>query len=83
MTHHRVELVEGSNNSLDCFNALALSLCKSFNVGFLGGNELMKRRIKEADGNRAAFKGFIELFKVSLLHREDLVKSGFSFLNGV
>ena len=83
MTHHGVELVEGSDDSLDGFNGLALSLCESFDVFFSGGNELVERGIKEADANGAAFKSLVKSLKVALLVRHDLCKSGFSLFNGV
>ncbi len=78
MTHHRVELVERSNDSLDVLNGLALCLCKSGNVSFLCRYELVKRRIKETDCYRATLKSLIEFLEVSLLKRKNLIKSGFA-----
>ena len=67
VTHHRVELMERSDDSLDILNGLVLRSRKSLDVSLLGGNKLMERRIKEADGYRLALKGLIELLEVALL----------------
>ena len=83
VTHHRVKLVKRSDDSLNLLNGLALSVCKLLDVSFFGGNELVKRRIEETDCYRAALKCFIELFKVALLIRKNLIKSSFSLFNGV
>lgn len=59
VTHHRVELMQRSDDVLDCLNRLALSFCKLLDVSFLCRNELMKRRIQETNGYRAAFQCFV------------------------
>ena len=41
----------------------------------------MERRIQETDSNGVALKSLIESLEVALLHRFDLVESGFSLLN--
>ena len=83
VTHHRVELMERADESLDVINGLALCICKSLDVSFLSRNELMKRRIKETDCNRVAFKSLIELLKVALLIRKNLIKSSLSLLESI
>ena len=83
VTHHRVELVERIDDSLDLGNGLALSLGQSLDVGFLGGNELVERRVKETDGNGVAFESFIELLKVALLIRQDLLESYFALFESI
>ena len=83
VTHHRVELVERLNDSLDLVNGLALSVSQLLDVLFLCGNELVERRIEETDGYGAALESFIESLKVALLIGKDLVESSFSLFNGV
>ena len=83
VSHHRVELVQGSNHRLDVLNALALCVSELLDVGFLGGNELMKRRIQETNRNRVAFKSLIESLEVALLIGQDLRQSLFAGLGGV
>ena len=83
VTHHGVELVQGGDESLDLLDGLALSLCKSLDVGFLSGNELVERRIKETDGNRIAFHGLVDALEVFLLHRLELCQSRDTLFLGV
>ena len=83
VTHHRVELVEVCDYLLDVLNALALYLCESLDISLVGGNELMKRRIEEADGYGVTAESLKESLKVGLLHRLDLCKSSFALLNGL
>ena len=80
MTHHRVELVQTSDDCFNLLNSFALSVSQFLDVLFLSRNELMKRRIQETDGNRVAFQSFIQLLEVSLLLRKDLSKCCFSLL---
>ena len=83
VTHHRVELVETLDESLDLFNGLALGVSEFLDVSFFGRNELVERRIEEADGDRHTFEGFVELLEVFLLHGKDLLESFFTlFLGG-
>ncbi len=67
--------MERGNEILYLLNALALSLCKLGNVSFLGGYELMERRIEETNGYGIAAHCLIDALKVSLLHRFKLCKS--------
>ena len=83
VTHHGVKLVERSDNGLDLLNGLALSVSQLLDVLLLGGNKLMERRIQETDTYRVALKSLIQLLKVSLLYRKDLLQSSFSLLNSV
>ena len=73
MSHHRVKLMQGSNDVPDGFNALSLSVSKLLDLFFVCGNKLMKRRIKEPDADRISFKRFIQLFKIALLIRKNFV----------
>ena len=83
MTHHRVELVQRSDDCLDLLNGLALSVSQLLDVLFFSRNEFVERRIQETDGNRAAFQCFVQSFKVALLHRFDLCQSSLSLFYGV
>ena len=56
VTHHRVELMQGSDDCLDLCNGLALCVSQLLDVLFLGRNELMQRRIQETDGYRVALQ---------------------------
>ena len=80
MSHHRVELVKGSDDCLDLLYSLALSISQFLDVLFLCRNELMKWRIKETNCYRISFKCLIEFLEVSLLLRKDLSKCCFSLL---
>ena len=83
MTHHRVEFVQRSDDSLDLINSLALCISQLLDIFFFSRYEFVERRIQEPDGNRVAFQSFVQSFKVALLHRFDLSQSSFSFFNGV
>ena len=83
VTHHGVELVEGSDDVLDLGHGLALSLGQLLNIGLLGGHELVQRGIQEADGDGAAFHGLINALEVTLLHGQELGQSGLPLLHGV
>ena len=56
VTHHRVELVQTVAENLDFGHGFAFCFCKCFDILFFGGNELVKRRIQETNGNRHAFE---------------------------
>ena len=60
-----------------------LGFCKLINVVLISRKELVKRRVKEADGHRAAFHGFIYALKVRLLHGQNLCKGGFALFKSV
>ena len=83
VAHHRVELVEPCDDVLDLLDGLALRGSQLLDLRLLGGNELVQRRIQEADGDRVALKSLIESLEVSLLIRKDLVQSLFSLFDGI
>ena len=83
VTHHGVELVERGNDALDVCHGLALCLSESCDVSLLGGNELVKRGIKESDTNGVALKSLVKLLEVALLVGKDLIKSCLALCNGV
>ena len=56
VTHHRVELMQGVDNALDRLNGLVLCVSQLLDILFLSRYELMKRRIQETDGDRAALQ---------------------------
>ena len=75
VTHHRVDLLKAGDDSLDLLNGLAHCVCNSLDL-FLGvGNELVKRGIKESDGNGMSLKSIVEILEILLLIRKDLSKS--------
>ena len=81
VTHHGVELVEIGDDLLDLRDRLALRLCERLDVGFLGGNELVKRRIEETDGDGIAAERLEETLEVCLLHGLDLGERRFALLD--
>ena len=84
VTHHRVELVQGSDDVLDGLNGLALSLSKLLDVSFLGRNELMQRRIQETNGYRTALECFVQASRSRpAAYGSNLSKCSFSLFNGV
>ena len=83
VTHHRVELMQGSDDVLDSLNRFALSLSQFLDVIFLSRNKLMQRRIQETDRNRVALQSLEQTFEVALLIRKDLIQSCFSLFYGV
>ena len=83
MAHHRVELMQACNDVFDRLNALALRVSQQLDVFLRSGNKLMQRRIQETDAYRISFQRFVELLKVALLVRQDLVQRGFAFFGGI
>ena len=75
MSHHWVELMQGSDDCFDILNGFTLCISQFLNISFLCRNELMKRWIQETDGNRISFQSFIQCFEVSLLIWKNLIKS--------
>ena len=56
---------------------------KRLDVGFFRGDELVERRIQEADGDGSALKSLIKSLEVALLHGQELGESFLSLLDGV
>ena len=83
VTHHRVELMQGSNQVLNKLYRFALSVSQFLDVFFLSRNELMQRRIQETDSYRVALQSLEQTFEVALLIRKDLIKSCFSLFYSV
>ena len=71
VTHHRVELMQGVDNALDRLYGLVLCVSQLLDILLLSRYELMKRRIQETDGDRAALQCLVELLKVTLLYPEE------------
>lgn len=83
VTHHGVELVQVGDDLLDLRDRLALRLGERLDVRLLGGNELMKRRIEEADGDGIAAQRLKETLEVRLLHGLDLSERSLALLDRV
>ena len=83
VTHHRVELVQVCDNLLDLCDRLLLRLRESLDVRLFGGNELVQRRIEEADGHGIAAQCLVQLLEVTLLHGLDLRKRSFTLFDGI
>ena len=83
VSHHGIEFMQARDIILDLLNRPALCVCQLLNVCLLGGNKLMKRRIKEADGNRISLQRLINLLKVTLLVRKNLLQGSFSLFHGI
>ena len=83
VTHHRVELVQVGDDLLDLRDRLLLRLRQSLDVLFRGGNELVQRRVEEADGYGVTAQSFVQFFEVGLLHRLNLRQSRFALFDGV
>ena len=83
VSHHGVELMQRSDDVLDFLDGHTHIVGKRLDVGFFRGDELVERRIQEADGDGSAFERFVESLEVALLHGQELGKSLFSLLDGV
>ena len=83
MTHHGVELVQIVDYLFDVGNGLTLGLGQRFDIGLVGGHELMQRGIQEADGNGMAVQRLEQALEVSLLHGLDLGQRGFALSHGL
>ncbi len=83
VTHHRVELVQRADDSLDFLDGDVHFLAQSLNVIFFGREELVKRRVEEANGYGVALHSLVESLKVASLHRQDLGKSNTTLFLGL
>ena len=73
VSHHRVKLVQGSDNVLNLLNSLVLCLSELLDFLFLLRYELVERRIQETDGNGVTLKSLIKCLEVSLLEGKNLL----------
>ena len=83
MAHHGVELVEAVDGVAQLLLGNVHLLGQSLDIGVLGGQELMERRVEEADGDGLAHHGLVDLLEVLLLHGLDLGQSPLALLHGV
>ncbi|MPN14438.1 hypothetical protein SDC9_161765 [bioreactor metagenome] len=83
VAHHRVKLMERGDDGVDISDALVLSLGELGDVIGFSRDKFVKRRIEETDRDGISFEGFIELFKIALLHRKDFCQRGFSLFDCV
>ena len=81
VTHHRVELVQVGDDLLDLCDRLALRLGKRLNVRLFGGDELVERRIEEADGDGITAQRLEQALEVRLLHGLDLLERRLALLD--
>ena len=73
MSEHRIKLMQRGDDLFDLCDCFALRIRQSADILLFGRQELMQRRVKEADVDRISFHRRKERFKVSLLIREDLI----------
>ena len=78
MAQHRVELVQALGLPLQALERTPDLLRKSVKLVIRVRNELVKRRIEQADRDRQALHLAEEAFEVALLHRQDLGQSAFA-----
>ena len=83
VTHHGVELVQVCDDLLDLRDRLVLRLGERLDVRLVRGNELMERRIEEADGDGIAAQRLEETLEVCLLHGLDLGERSLALLDRV
>ena len=83
VAHHRVELVETGDYSLQLVYGDLQFAGQLYDVLFLLGNELMQRRIQETNGHGTAFQHAVHSLEVALLIRQDLVQSSLSGLGSL
>ena len=83
VTHHRVELVQVGDDLFDLRDRLVLRLGERLDLGLGRGNELMQRRVEEADGDGIPAQRLVQLFEVALLHRLDLRERRFALFDGI
>ena len=76
VAHHRVELMQGSDNGLQLVHAHVQLAGDLHNVLFLGGQELMQRGIQVTDGHGTLAHYHVHGLKVALLIGLDLGQSG-------
>ncbi len=72
MAHHRVELVQTLDDRFQFLYRDAELAGDLRDVLLLGGQELMQRRIEEADGDRFALHRLVQALEVALLIGQDL-----------
>ena len=83
VTHHGVELVQGGDDALQVLHGDVHFLGQSLDVVGLGGQELMERRIQQADGHRATLHGLVDGLEVTLLHGLELLERLLALLQGL
>ena len=83
VAHHGIELMQGGDDVPDLLNGLALGRGQFFDILLLRGNELMKRRVQEADGHGITLHGLIDALEIALLHRLDLGQGSLALLHRV
>ena len=82
VTHHGVELVQGSNDVLQVIEGHAHIGSQLLDVLVLGGQELVQRRVQITDGHRALTHDAVHRLEVTLLERLDLGQSSLALFHG-
>ena len=82
VSHHGIEFMQAVTGSLYFRDCKVHISCQIFKVFFLCGNEFMKRRIQETDGNRVVLHHLIDALEITLLERNQLIQSLFSRFTG-
>ncbi len=72
VAQHGVELVQGLDLGLDLLDGDAHGLGHFLLAGFIVRQELVQRRVQEADGRRAAIQGLEDADEVLALERQQL-----------
>ena len=83
VAHHGVELVEAVDGIAQVLLGDAHLLGQGLDIGLIGGQELVERRIQQADGDRPAHHGLVDLLKVLLLHGLQLGQGPLPLLHGL
>ena len=83
VSHHRVELMKGADDIPDLLDRLLLRLSELLDLGLLRRDELVERRIQEADRHGIPLQSLIDGLKVTLLIGQDLRQGLLSLLHGI
>ena len=83
VAHHGVELVEAGDDLTQPLLADVHLLGQGLDVVVLGGQELVERRVEEADGDGLAHHGLVDLLEVLLLDGLQLGQGPLTLLGGL
>ena len=83
VAHHRIELMQSVAARLDLCCGQAHILGQFRDLVIRSGDELVKRRIQETDGDRTAFHSLIDTLEVALLEGDQLIEGCLALLSGI
>ena len=83
VTHHRVELMQAVDHVVQLFHADLQILGQIHDLLFLGGQELVQRRIQVTHGHRALAHDLVHGLEVTLLVGQDLGQGLLAVLHGL